>query len=454
MGSSSVSCGASNLTITCGEPMVLLLLNKRKHNSCGATRTANLVSNDGPMINYEPIALPIFGSYDDYGGIEDIEKDDNTAALEAYFGCDIETLCGIVTEGVKPSKKEFGEERMKYLSSLTGMFIHRKIYDRMVQGLPTYGSTKERLYDRYEINPKMLELIGCNKTDEDTGDKRHKQMFRHPNAPSVELHCDGNWTNFARESDGKMTGGYFRDLIALLNRNGATINTEEVQSLTHFDLVIGPEIQEYYRKRLGIGQNAPELPPKPEVSQAVIDFANNAFANLRKEVKELSEEEAEKFLEEEAAAKGETVDKDDFFHFLNVSRAKAKPVRDAYQALLESMPPKFQEDVEAVNTYSRAVARAENEAYRGIEKSRHIEYINIGARKFRDEGNPMDDIYGPSFAEGKNLSLFKDHRELISSSWAVNVMFRPTFCGPQFGETEASLIMAQTMMEICQGKLT
>jgi hypothetical protein len=54
MGSWSVSCGISNIAITAEQECVLLPLKK----SVGID-----------YHQYQPAALPIFGRYDDYGGI-------------------------------------------------------------------------------------------------------------------------------------------------------------------------------------------------------------------------------------------------------------------------------------------------------------------------------------------------------------------------------------------------
>ena len=41
---------------------------------------------------FNPLALPIMGTYNDYGGVEDIEENSNTKAIEKFFGIKIQAL--------------------------------------------------------------------------------------------------------------------------------------------------------------------------------------------------------------------------------------------------------------------------------------------------------------------------------------------------------------------------
>jgi hypothetical protein len=85
MGHWSVSCGISNIAITSGQPVVLLPLKK---SSGGDSYTSHL-----------PATLPIFGNYDDYGGIEEIVEDVNTKLIESHFGVSVEDFCKFLVDG-------------------------------------------------------------------------------------------------------------------------------------------------------------------------------------------------------------------------------------------------------------------------------------------------------------------------------------------------------------------
>lgn len=78
MGSWSVYCGISQISITDGKKCVLLPLKK----------TAS-----GSYLPYMPATLPVFGEYNDYGGMQNIEENENTKFIEEYFNCKISEFC-------------------------------------------------------------------------------------------------------------------------------------------------------------------------------------------------------------------------------------------------------------------------------------------------------------------------------------------------------------------------
>jgi len=101
MGSFNVACSVSNLSLGCGAPVAFFPLvphqylhgmnNKDPH--CVGTQSMLTYSN----CYFNPLSLPIFGVYNDYGTLEDIEKDSNTAALERFFNLPIEAIVEVIT---------------------------------------------------------------------------------------------------------------------------------------------------------------------------------------------------------------------------------------------------------------------------------------------------------------------------------------------------------------------
>ncbi len=107
MGHFSHCCKLSGLPITDGTPVVLIVMKPRKDiydNSEEHLRkygSTYMCSNEGTRLKYIPCWFPIRGKYDDYGGITNIVKDDNTSILEGYYGLTIEQIMAIVTSGRK-----------------------------------------------------------------------------------------------------------------------------------------------------------------------------------------------------------------------------------------------------------------------------------------------------------------------------------------------------------------
>lgn len=100
MGCFNVSCLISKLTIQIGDSCYLLPLIRNPINRRGRT-----IGVDSPCSMYlyptdiyTPLCFPIKGTYDDYGSIENIEKNKNTEALEKYFGIPIETIVEVLTD--------------------------------------------------------------------------------------------------------------------------------------------------------------------------------------------------------------------------------------------------------------------------------------------------------------------------------------------------------------------
>ena len=133
MGSWSVSCGISNIAITAGNDCVILPLRK----SIGLSYQS-----------HQPVCLPIFGTYNDYGGMENIIYDDNTRLIEKHFGVSIEDFVEFLVDGKfyynRSGAKEIGEKinDVDGIYEMKFMWINRKVYDYMVVGdkLDSYDS--------------------------------------------------------------------------------------------------------------------------------------------------------------------------------------------------------------------------------------------------------------------------------------------------------------------------
>ena len=106
MGHFSYTCHLSGLPITSGTPCVILPMLPKPHWGYEASQKnltdygkGSLVSNDGANLYFDEMVFPIFGTYDEYGGIENIERDDNTKFLEKFFNLEIEKICSVLCDG-------------------------------------------------------------------------------------------------------------------------------------------------------------------------------------------------------------------------------------------------------------------------------------------------------------------------------------------------------------------
>lgn len=92
MGCFSVCCTISKLTITAGDEVYFVPLLPASKELLGGSMYMD------KQDLFIPLCLPIKGTYDDYGSLEDIVHDKNTKALEAYFKMPIEDIVELLTD--------------------------------------------------------------------------------------------------------------------------------------------------------------------------------------------------------------------------------------------------------------------------------------------------------------------------------------------------------------------
>ena len=89
MGSFSVACSVSRITICPGDPTVYMPLEIYKYPYKIEAHNNMLIY---PWCYYVPLTLPIFGEYADYGYINCIEKNENIRVIEKYFKCSVDDI--------------------------------------------------------------------------------------------------------------------------------------------------------------------------------------------------------------------------------------------------------------------------------------------------------------------------------------------------------------------------
>lgn len=180
MGCWSVACGVSNIAITAGNKCVLLPLRKNE--------------GDYGYFEYIPAMLPIFGEYDDYGGIENIEKNINTELIEKVTGVTIEDFCTFLVDGKYTyDRSEAGEVRDKInnpelMDKLRFMWMDRKVYDFMtsnIQGNTLMGGIGF---------PFILRSLKFERDkDSDKQEGRYKKAWVRE---GKRVYTDGQWMQF------------------------------------------------------------------------------------------------------------------------------------------------------------------------------------------------------------------------------------------------------------------
>lgn len=171
MGCWSVYCSISKIAITAGHECVFIPLKKSK----------------GNYLPYLPAALPIFGSYDDYGGIEDIIEDENTKILENYFGLSIYDFCSKIIIGHGDSEDEDEEESdvkdfksvQEEMTSWTYMWVDKKVYDFIIANRDhSFGGVGSLSIGKKEILEYLgFTYLGESEKNPTYDPKRYKHLW-------------------------------------------------------------------------------------------------------------------------------------------------------------------------------------------------------------------------------------------------------------------------------------
>ena len=182
MGCFNVTCTGSNLSISAGMSVKLFILSSQnlyfnlESLELGTEIPKELCSSDvtlprnGMFIGEAlvPFCLPLEGTYDDYGRIMNIVRDDTVKALEAYFGISIEEFVDRITSGrtdgfSTEDTYSFNPANMKNIETAKWLhccFMLTEVYDHLVTLYTT--SVYESSYSGVQLE-KILERIGFKK---------------------------------------------------------------------------------------------------------------------------------------------------------------------------------------------------------------------------------------------------------------------------------------------------
>lgn len=119
MGSFSVTCGFSNLPISVRTETVLFFLSRTK-------KSSDVNSSVYSVTNSCPQFLPIFGTYNDYGSLERIHEDWNTAYITTKTEKSLDTL-------MKKLCDDSGVKLFKDKPSHQTTFVRKDIYDFFIE---------------------------------------------------------------------------------------------------------------------------------------------------------------------------------------------------------------------------------------------------------------------------------------------------------------------------------
>lgn len=144
MGCYSVYCQASKISIVGGEEVVLFILAQDKYSSYRVYQTEDY---------YLPIVLPIFGTYDEYGCIQDIKKNANTKLIEEHYGINIQEFCNYVT-------RISWDDAPKNLQDLRPCWMLKEVYDLLIEKTNTWsGKHLEKGHKENRLSGRLVPML-------------------------------------------------------------------------------------------------------------------------------------------------------------------------------------------------------------------------------------------------------------------------------------------------------
>lgn len=431
MGSFNVACSVSNISISVGTKVVFFPLLPRRFARGNLTHLQNEKYLIYPNAYYQPFSLPIKGVYNDYGSVEEIEEDENTKAIEDFFGMNIQDFVDGIGERYTGSLEN--EEKEEIYEQLSGMFVHRAIYDELVafdlkeKHLANHYLTEDiaRFYG-FEVIPKEEQILI---------DSYHPILMRKEGLPydlkigeygAVLLHQDHKeYYAFAFDKRyGKEIAGYWEEATGTKLEDHFA-KEFQFDQLTHEQYLYAKEkFTELTGAPLGWSENRQN---KHSV-YSVVQFAK-VYEEITGEALDVSiwtelsqyDNEYNDFL---VAIRKPQPEK------LNYKELLLKTTDETQRKLLENII-KLDEEVQVDNDFGYQV--------------NSLDFI-----RFFKEMDFFKALYAPLLFQGKLREALKEYQAFYWSMTSCNRFFFPAMNGEQFGNRKASEMLFKKSLELVQ----
>jgi len=192
MGHFSYSCALSGVPITEGEHAAILPIIPHSltwgydcsQMSLSHEGQSTFVSNEGVNVFFDELCFPIFGEYNSYGRIENIERDENVTVLEEYFSLPIQDICDILCDSDKVIPDN-NNPRQQLLIRASLVWMHTDVY-RLI----ALNADKSRLRGSLDLgNHELLLRLGFTYKGL-SKDKRYNKIYE---KDGLRVFSDGCW---------------------------------------------------------------------------------------------------------------------------------------------------------------------------------------------------------------------------------------------------------------------
>lgn len=145
MGSFDVGCGLTNISISAGDKVGLLLLAKPIYDDSGVRQNSNSITYIRCTSVFAPYLPPIYGEYDDYGSIDNIEPSVTTNLLEEMFNASIVSILNAIGRGGSLYHNDDPIAQMYMPEELRQHFDYRSNDKNLMEALGfTHSITKDK----------------------------------------------------------------------------------------------------------------------------------------------------------------------------------------------------------------------------------------------------------------------------------------------------------------------
>jgi hypothetical protein len=570
MGSFNVACAISNISISSGTKIAFLPIlpsemNEtmgRKYNKFNLSPgyvflepSANWVSNEGAYQFYKPFSLPIYGKYNDYGGIEDIEENITTDTIKSYFGISIEAFVDCIGNSrgmydyyspifesyfeadvklisdyhikfngtwlqkmgftkidnetyrfrdhdftvslkkVSANKKnhrhagygyqilgdrkkvlvenfdtydnrkqfldsylkltdfyigykEGCQDKIKMLRKLSGMFIHRDIYDYMTRN--TFSEYSSRTdsgsweNDAY-LSDDTLSKLGFKLKCEDKSIERYYKIYEYPGVKDYVMQGDGTWAHISKTSAKFPNGDPKQKHYVDFSVYHPAQLIKAWKELTNLDIIVSEEI----RKESKFGSAFDQIRQQYLEFLKDEDEETKEYNRKKKEKAALLKSNPSELKKEILALKK---DKDRYSLFLNLlkyTKSRDFDYDDSEDKKNKKIKPT---DKEIGDQLIALNERTISSMLRNPldEPEGHI-YLPLKTNY--DKYNMLKTLYEPNIVDGTIKSDIVDYCNFYWNCYAMNKVLMPSSNGYQCGCHSATLGLAMKTVELMKEKI-
>lgn len=240
MGCWNEAAFVSKVSVGCGDRVVFIILEPHRHMEYDKNKkilhSTRLSSNDGARVMFQPRFLPIFGEYNDYGCVENIDRDDNVEYIEEYYdGKSIEDIIRHLERG-EVEKLSDNNQKVEEAKQFAAVFEHEKFYKDAVE----FQREEDLLVNQYWGYNDIKEYANLGFVAQEDGTWINNQN------PKVIINTEPYREIVVQGSDEKIGFEKLRDLIFKLEKQDILVNRDfldHILTKTSIEVAIEGEVK-------------------------------------------------------------------------------------------------------------------------------------------------------------------------------------------------------------------